>query len=189
MEPPTDELLGPISAGDADAFGRFLARVELTVRASLRPYATLVDVEAVFQEAALRLWQVAPRLEPDGKPEVLLRYFVRIAKNAAIDELRRRRDVPLPDDDRPLEQPVTMATPDPLLREVITRCFEKLPTQPSVALRARLQCEGADSDAALAERCQMKPNTFLQNVGRARKLLLECLEGRGVDLAFLGATP
>lgn len=94
-----------------------------------------------------------------------------------------------PDDDRPLEAPVTVATPDPLLREVIALCFDKLPTQPSVALRARLQCEGADSDAILAERCQMKPNTFLQNVGRARKLLLECLEGRGVDLAFLGATP
>jgi RNA polymerase sigma-70 factor (ECF subfamily) len=28
----------------------------------------------------------------------------------------------------------------------------------------------------------MKKNTFLQNFGRARKLLVECLRKRGVDL-------
>ena len=31
----------------------------------------------------------------------------------------------------------------------------------------------------------MTLNTFLQNVGRARKLIAECLRKRGVDLAEL----
>jgi RNA polymerase sigma-70 factor (ECF subfamily) len=30
----------------------------------------------------------------------------------------------------------------------------------------------------------MRKNTFLQNFGRARKLLAECLRRRGIDLAL-----
>jgi hypothetical protein len=36
----------------------------------------------------------------------------------------------------------------------------------------------------LAERVRMRPNTFLQNVTRARRLLADCLRRRGVDLAL-----
>jgi RNA polymerase sigma-70 factor (ECF subfamily) len=38
--------------------------------------------------------------------------------------------------------------------------------------------------ATLAERLGMRLNTFLQNVTRARKLLVECLERRHVDLTL-----
>ncbi|MGH7330329.1 MAG: RNA polymerase sigma factor, partial [Polyangiaceae bacterium] len=86
-----DALLSAIQSGDADAFARFVAGAELAIRASLRSFSSRVDTEAVLQEALLRVWQVAPRFASDGKPNSLLRFSIRTAKNAAIDEVRRAR--------------------------------------------------------------------------------------------------
>ena len=72
--------------------------------------------------------------------------------------------------------------PDPLLRQAITDCREKLPPAPSRALAARLSGAGVRHDRDLAARCEMSLNTFLKNVGRARSLLRECLRRRGVAL-------
>ena len=72
--------------------------------------------------------------------------------------------------------------PDPLLRKAIEECRKALPGKPAAALLARIESAGAEPDALLAERLQMKLNTFLQNVTRARKLLAECLGRRGVQL-------
>ena len=46
-----------------------------------------------MQEALLRVWQVAPRCRRDERPNALLRLAARIARNLAIDELRRVRKV------------------------------------------------------------------------------------------------
>ena len=62
-----DAELPSIIAGDADAFGRWLAGAERPVRESLRSFAAVIDAEAVLQEALLRVWQVAPRFQPDGR--------------------------------------------------------------------------------------------------------------------------
>src|SRR6185437_5928786 len=67
-----------IAAGDAGAFGRWLAGAEPCLRQSLRPFAARVDTEAVVQEALLRTWQVVPRHAPDGRPNSLLRLALRI---------------------------------------------------------------------------------------------------------------
>jgi hypothetical protein len=56
-----------------------------------------------------------------------------------------------------------------------------LPGKPAAALAERLAADGA-SDARLAARLGMTLNTFLQNFGRARRLLAECLGKRGVEL-------
>ena len=39
------------------------------------------------------------------------------------------------------------------------------------------------SDEVLAKELRMRRNTFLQNITRARKLVAECLERHGIDLA------
>jgi RNA polymerase sigma-70 factor (ECF subfamily) len=189
-------FLAAIAAGDANAFGRWLAGAEPVVRRSLRPFAARVDVEAVVQETLLRAWQVAPRVEPDGRPNGLLRLALRAGRNLAIDEVRRagsrlaaRGD---PDDLPELADESAPAAPDPLLRQVIAGCWEKLPPQPSTALRARLDGAGGEPDGALAERCGMRLNTFLQNVARARKHLLACLAAHGVTVdvgAAAGGAP
>ncbi len=183
-----DVHLAGIVGGDAEAFGRFLGAAELSIRAGLRPFATRVDVEAVVQESALRLWQVAPRFVPDGGSNGLVRLWMRIARNLALDEVKRRREVLLGDDVIEPGAP-ELAPPDPMLRRLIHACFEALPDKPAAALRARLDSDGRDPDLVLAERLTMRLNTFLQNVGRAKKLLASCLREKGVELDASVAAP
>lgn len=174
-----DVHLEAIGAGDTQAFGRWVAGAEPSVRASLSHFAAQVDVEVVVQEALLRAWQLAPRVQRDGKANCLLRFSVRAARNLAIDEVRRRRREVLraPSDE---ELPAAPVEPDPLLRRAIEACRAELPKNPGRALLARLEAHGMESDAQIAERLGMKLNTLLKNFGRARQLLLECLERRGV---------
>lgn len=179
-------LLALIIAGDPDAFGQWIAGAESSLRRTLKPFAALVDTEAVLQEALLRVWQVAPKFVPDGKPNALLRFAVTTTRNAAIGELRR--SAPSAEQLDALEHQLAAqesaepSVPDPFLRKAIAECRKKLPNQPAAALEQRLNSGGTEDDAVLAMRVGMKPNTFLQNYTRARKLLAECLKKRGVDL-------
>ncbi len=180
-----DHELTRIAAGDPDAFARWVAGAEHRVRASLTSVADAVDVEAVVQETLLRIWQVAPRIELDGRPNATLRLAIRIARNLAVSELRRRRVRPdavaVLQRDEEVGEHVEPVQPDPMLRELIAQCREALPGKPSLALAARLSGV-AKPDRTLATELGMKLNTFLQNVTRARKLLADCLGKRGVDL-------
>jgi DNA-directed RNA polymerase specialized sigma24 family protein len=184
-----DAHLPGIAAGDPDAFARWVAGAEPVLRAALRSLAAHVDVEAVLQEALLRVWQVAPRCHSDGRPNALVRLGARIARNLGLDELRRARSIAV--DVEALESALLQQrdpephAPDPLLRAAIEECRRGLPAQPAAALRARLESAGAEPDERLAAQLKMKLNTFLQNVGRARKLLAACLERRGVRVGEL----
>jgi len=176
-----DVHLQAIALRDTQAYGRWMSGAERPIRESLRSFATVVDVEAVLQEALLRVWNVAPRFEPDGKPNALLRLGVRMARNLAISEVRRLRARPV--DAEALEraaEPTEPASPDPMLRKVIEECRERLPDKPKEVLALRLETAGGEDDATLAERLGMRLNTFLQNFTRARKLLAECLGKHGV---------
>lgn len=140
----------------------------------------------MLQEGLLRVWQVAPRLEPDGKPHLLLRFAHVVARNLAVSEARRLRGPSLE-----LEALAGAQVPsleplgtDPLLRAQIARCRDKLPGKPKAALDARLASQGGSHDGQLAAALGMSLNTFLQNFTRARKLLEQCLERAGVDLAL-----
>jgi len=176
-----DIYLEAIAGGDADAFGRWVAACESRLRGSLRRFAAQVDAEAVLQETLLRVWQVAPRFQPDGKPDALLRFAVRVGRNVAISEMRRLGRTPVAQATE--EQPIIDAVePDPMLREVIVRCREQLPNKPALALQQRLGSAGGEPDKVLAARVHMQPNTFLQNVTRARKLLAACLKRHGIQL-------
>lgn len=188
-----DRHLAGIAAGDADAFAAWLSCCEASVRLSLRGFATVVDTEAVLQEALLRVWQAAPRLVPDGKPNSLLRFAVRVARNTAVSELRRTRSRAgaelLPEQaESALDREALEATPeapDPFLRAATVECLGKLPDRPKSALAARFEHAGHEPDDTLASRLGMTKNTFLQNVTRAKKALAECLQGKGISLAGL----
>jgi DNA-directed RNA polymerase specialized sigma24 family protein len=71
--------------------------------------------------------------------------------------------------------------PDPALARRLRECMERLPRRPREALWARVN-EGRLPDRQLADALRMKANTFFQNIVRARRLLRECLERRGVRL-------
>jgi RNA polymerase sigma-70 factor (ECF subfamily) len=179
-----DQHLPGIVAGESSAYAAWLAGAEPRIRASLGRFAEHVDTEAVLQETLLRVWQVAPRLHPDGDANALLRLGVRIARNLAVSEIRRQRIRPAVLDDAPHESLASAEqprAPDPLLRRIIALCREQLPAKPAQALMLRLQ-EVGRPDRDLAAAAGMKLNTFLQNVTRARKLLADCLARNGVDL-------
>ena len=176
-----DIHLSAIAAGDATAFGRWASGCETRLRLSLTRYAARVDVEAVVQETLLRVWQVAPKFTPDGRPDSLARFAIRVARNVAISELRRLGQRPPPSDAIEPDA-VPPCEPDPLLRRVIAACREKLPNKPMRALDQRLASGGGQPDKLLAVAVGMTLNTFLQNVTRARRLLAQCLEQQGVEL-------
>ncbi|MBN2496806.1 MAG: sigma-70 family RNA polymerase sigma factor [Deltaproteobacteria bacterium] len=180
----SDVHLAEIAAGDPDAFGCWVAGVEERLRLSLRSFASQVDTEAVLQETLLRVWQVAPRFVPDGSPDSLLRLGIRTARNLALSQLRRR--APAPVEPAHLEalsaRVAEPQEPDAWLRKWIRICRKKLPARPARALEARLASGGEQPDLVLAERLEMRLNTFLQNLSRARRLLAECLEKHGVDI-------
>jgi RNA polymerase sigma factor (sigma-70 family) len=176
-----DFHLAAIVAGDANAFARWLAGSEPTVRATLRSFAAVVDVEAVLQEALLRVWQVAPRFVADGEPNGLLRLGIRIARNLAVSELRRTQARPaLPSELEDALPEVRPTEPDPMLRRAIAECRDKLPPKPREVFDARLASAGARDDVELASSIGMRVNTFLQNFTRARQLLADCLRKRGI---------
>jgi DNA-directed RNA polymerase specialized sigma24 family protein len=177
-----DGYLSAIVSGDTHAFGLWMAGAEPRVRGSLRSFAQVIDVEAVLQETLLRVWQVAPRMVADGRPDGLLRMAIRIGRNLAISEVRRTRAAPTvaADDDLAAAAAPPVAAPDPMLRKAIVECRDMLPGKPREALDARLGSAGGIDDDALATTLRMRLNTFLQNVTRARQLLAECLRKRGV---------
>jgi RNA polymerase sigma-70 factor (ECF subfamily) len=171
-----------IRARETAAFAQWMSVAEPAVRESLRSFVRVVDVEAVLQEALLRVWHVSPRFVADGKPNGLLRLAVRIARNLAISEVRRTKSRPVDPEELEEGRDVAMPEPpDPLLRQVLAKCFELLPEQPRRVLSARL-ASVRESDDASAERLGMRLNTFLQNFGRARKLLGECLRKNGISV-------
>ena len=187
-----DVYLAHIAQGDADAFAAWLSSTEHEVRVSLRAFAATVDTEAVLQEALLRVWQAAPRVVPDGRPNALLRFAVRTARNTAISELRRRRMRAL--EPEAFERAADAASldavneaPDVLLREATRECVERLPPKPREAMVARLQGSGVVPDERLAEGLSMRKNTFLQNVTRAKRALLACLREKGIVFPWAAA--
>jgi RNA polymerase sigma-70 factor (ECF subfamily) len=175
-----DMHLPAIGAGDPESFALWMAGAEPPLRRALRRFAADLDTEAVLQETLLRVWQVARRVEPDGRPNALLRFAHRVARNLALSMLRAAREIP--DGDAGADLADEPRAPDPLLRRALAACRERLPRRPAQALDARLDASGAEPDAALARRLGMTTNTFLQNFTRARKLLADCLRARGVEL-------
>src|SRR5215210_2050149 len=135
-----DELLPLIAAGDSRAFGQWVAGCEHSLRSSLRKFAASVDTEAVLQEALLRVWQVAPKFRPDGKPDALLRFASVTARNVAVSELRRL-GTRAPEAEA-ADVAVAAMSPDPLLRAAVKECRDKLPGQPRLALDQRLESAG-----------------------------------------------
>lgn len=170
-----------IAQKDRNAFAAWMSHCESPLRLSLATFARVVDTESVLQETLIRVWNVAPHFEPDGKPNGLFRLAVRIGRNLAISELRKRKHDAAPYEEG-REAGGEWSPPDPMLKKKIRECYGALPDAPRNVLLARLQSAGGDADEVLADRLRMKLNTFLQNFTRARKFIAECLKKAGIDV-------
>ena len=182
---PVDELFQLARSGEPDAFAEWMGMVEIPLRRSLRRFARAVDVEVVVQETLVRMWLVAgdPERVMEGR-HASLKFAFRVARNVALEEIRRCRHDRFVDLDKLDNLPEGSLDPhlcDPALSRAITECIESLPDQPRKALTARLDNDCLP-DRVLAEHLRMRLNTFLQNVVRARRGLENCLEDRGVRL-------
>ena len=172
-----DDAYKRTQEGDQEAFTSWVRLCETPLRRSLRPFAPFVDVESVLQEGLFRMWTLAPTLMLEGE-NASLRYGLRLVRNLALSEARRLGKTG--PEEQPSEPAVDPDPPaDPWLRQAILRCVEKLPRRPREALLARLR---GGPDRELASSLGMRPNTFLQNIVRARRLMAECLKGAGVNV-------
>lgn len=181
------DLLFEAARGDPHVFAEWMGRVERPIRASLRRFSRVVDVEVVMQETLLRMWLVAcDRTRAIQGENASLRFALGVARNVALEEVRRARlgrlvsidDMNTPPEPATIEEP----PPDPGLRRAIVRCMDALPKRLGQVIRARLQHGHAQPDRDLAAGLGMKLNAFLQCVVRARVALARCLESHGVEL-------
>jgi DNA-directed RNA polymerase specialized sigma24 family protein len=178
-----DSTFQKARAGDRMAFANWMGGVELPIRRALRPFARAVDVEAVVQEALLRMWLLSQdrRRELTGE-NASLRFALGLARNLARAEARRLgHETLLPPEGLPEPHADPEPPSDPALRKAILACLERLAKKPAQAFGARLRA-GLSADAALAAQVGMTLNTFLQNIVRARKQLATCLSRKGISL-------
>lgn len=169
---------------EVEGFARWMSLVERPLRASLRRYARAVDVESVLQEALLRMWITARDPERSfAGDNASLRFALRVARNVALEEVRRARHEHLVamEDLDPSQEPAADPAPvrDPGLLRAIKDCVERLTGKPRAALLTRLAHGHQMADRDLAATLGMAVNTFLQNIVRARRSVAECLERKG----------
>lgn len=106
-----EELLRAIGAGDAGAFAELMRRHMGRVRAiGWRMLGSAEAADDLAQEVFLRIWRNPALFDARRGPFVA--WLARVAGNAAIDRLRRRREVSL-DDEGGQALAATLADPAP----------------------------------------------------------------------------
>ena len=184
MASEIDALFARVRAGDVVAFGKWMGRVERPIRESLRRFARAVDVESIMQETLLRMWLLATRERRELQgADASLRFAIGMARNLARNEARRMGRVQiLPPEEMPEDPQDPPPSPDPGLAAAIRECMSRLTAKLREVLMARIARGAFEHDREIAGGLNMKPNTFLQNIVRARQQMRKCLESRGVPL-------
>lgn len=128
-------LLDRLSLGDEAAFNQLVDRhYSLVFRISARVLGNAADAEDVTQEAFVKLWRSPPVLRDKS---AIKAWLVRVARNLAIDRLRRSRET----SDSELELLVDSSTaPDGELRHgqaaaEIAKALSCLPERQRMALQ------------------------------------------------------
>jgi RNA polymerase sigma-70 factor (ECF subfamily) len=94
MGPPDDVLLAGMAAGDGDLAAAFVRRHRARVYGvAVTMVGTHAVAEDIAQETFVRAWRHARAYDPHRGRVVT--WLLGIARHASVDELRRRRDVPV----------------------------------------------------------------------------------------------
>jgi RNA polymerase sigma-70 factor, ECF subfamily len=117
------ELLAAVARGDAAAFEQLYA----ATRAKL--YGVLLRIlgrpelaDEVMQEAYLKVWKMAVKFDPTIASPIT--WMVAIARNRAIDIVRKKSELSIEDEPDALN--VAAETPPPLARREMTEELKKL---------------------------------------------------------------
>jgi RNA polymerase sigma-70 factor (ECF subfamily) len=173
-------LLGAVAKGDEAAFERLYA----ATRAKL--YGVLLRIlgrpalaEEVMQETYLKVWKMADQFDPGIASPIT--WMVAMARNRAIDIVRKRGDVSIEDEPDALE--VAAEAPAPLARREMTEelkrllsCLGKLdPEKQRIVLLAYYSGWSRDQ---LAQKLDIPVNTIKTWLRRSLLEIRECMGHR-----------
>ncbi|MEM7635809.1 MAG: sigma-70 family RNA polymerase sigma factor [Pseudomonadota bacterium] len=166
-------LLEGVVAGDESAFATLVDRhYSLVFRLSARVLGNAADAEDVTQEAFVKLWRDPPDLRNQA---ALKGWIVRVARNLAIDRLRRARNT----SDSELELLVDPSTaPDGHLRhgqaaDEVSAAMAQLPERQRTALQLTyFEALGNQETASIMEVSVEAVESLLSRARRTLRTLL-----------------
>ncbi len=174
-----DALMRGLRARDSDAL-RNVAECygEIPFRIGCRMLADPVEAEDIAQEALLRLWNYADRWV-EGGPGIAA-WLSRVGTNLCIDRLRKtRRQTNEEAPDRADETPLAdAAIESDEVKQAVIECISGLPERQraSIILTYYEQL----SNQLAADNLEMNIKAFESLLYRARGILKDCVEGKGV---------
>src|ERR1700728_1689977 len=173
-------LLGAVATGDEAAF----ERLYIETRAKL--YGVLLRIlgrpelaDEVMQEAYLKVWKMAVKFDPTIASPIT--WMVAIARNRAIDIVRKKGELSIEDEPDALN--VAAETPPPLARREMTEelkrllaCLGKLdPEKQRIVLLAYYSGWSRDQ---LAKKLDIPVNTIKTWLRRSLLEIRECMGAR-----------
>ncbi|WP_127144428.1 sigma-70 family RNA polymerase sigma factor [Pelagibacterium montanilacus] len=171
------DLLSRVALRDRAAFRELYRHSSAKLfGVSLRILKSQAEAEDAVQDVFVKIWQRAGSYRPDAAAPMT--WLIAIARNHAIDELRRRR-MPLADLDA--AEAVADSGPTPEQAAVnasegsrIDRCLGEL--EPDRAQAVRLAYVDGESYQDLADRFSIPINTMRTWLRRSLLRLRECLD-------------
>ncbi len=165
-----------IALGDRDAFAALYSATSAKLfGVCLRVLNNRAEAEEVLQDTFVKVWNNSDRYAANGYSPIT--WLVTIARNAAIDRLRTRKDSGADIDDMP-ELPDTGPTPEAAAiasseARRLSGCLSELDEDKAGAVRGAY-LEG-ESYADLAARFNVPLNTMRTWLRRSLLALKECL--------------
>jgi RNA polymerase sigma-70 factor (ECF subfamily) len=116
-------LLAAVAKGDEAAFGRLYAATRAKLYGVVLRILRRADLaDEVMQETYLKIWHSAGQFDPLRAAPIT--WMVAIARNRAIDLLRRRAETSIEEEPEAME--VAADNPDPLARRELTEDLQRL---------------------------------------------------------------
>jgi RNA polymerase sigma-70 factor (ECF subfamily) len=173
-------LLGAVAKGDEAAFERLYAATRAKLYGVLlRILGRAALADEVMQETYLKVWKMADQFDPQVASPIT--WMVAIARNRAIDIVRKRGDLSIEEEPEALE--VAAESPAPLARREMSEelkrllsCLGKLePEKQRIVLLAYYSGWSRDQ---LAEKLDIPVNTIKTWLRRSLLEIRECMGPR-----------
>ena len=173
---PDTELAVLAAGGDQGAFAELMTRHRPRLYAVCRRVTCHdQDAQEALQETMIIAWK---RLgEFDGRSAVGT-WLYRVATNAAIDEVRRRKRTPEPAETVPEPTPVRGADGGVIARMDVDRALAQLPPQYRAVVVLREICDLSYTE--IAELRDIPVQTVKSQLSRGRQALVELLTDKTV---------